>query len=102
MKLIFVSVLLAMVSLLSKEEQCDTLKFDLEITHTTDGLDNGKIEVTILESPSRVKAFLYGDKKNKNRLDVKIDKLVKLQAGTYVLVLQNKECSSVKNNIIIK
>jgi len=102
MKLFFISILLAITSLTSIEEQCDTLKFDLEITHTTGGHDNGKIEVIILASHSGVKAFLYGDKKSKNLLDVKINKLDNLQAGTYLLILQDNECSSVKRDIIIK
>ena len=102
MKIVIASVLVVIASFLPKEQECDQLKFDINVVHTTDGLDNGKIEVINIDSPSKVRAFLYGDNKGKNRLDVKIEKLDKLQAGTYILILQNKECSAVKRDIIVK
>jgi hypothetical protein len=102
MKLFFISVLLMGMSFLPKEEECDQLKFDTSIVHTTNGLDNGTIEIAIIKSSSKVRAFLYGDKKSKNRLDVRIDKLNKLPAGTYLLILQNNECSATKRNLVIE
>ena len=102
MKIVFASVLVIIASFLPKEQECDELKFEINVVHTTDGLENGKIEVIDIDSPSKVRAFLYGDKRDKNRLDVKAEKLDKLKAGTYVLILQNKNCSSVKRDIIVK
>ena len=102
MKIVFVSVLLFLASFISKEQECDQLKFEINVVHTSDGLDNGKIEVTNIDSPSKVRAFLYGDKREKNKLDVKVEKLEKLKPGTYILILQNKKCSSVKRDIIVK
>ena len=101
MKIVFVSVLVVIASFLPKEQECDQLKFDINVVHTTGGLDNGKIEVTNIESPSKVRAFLYGDKRE-NRLDVKVEKLDKLKSGTYILILQNKKCSTVKRDIVVK
>ena len=102
MKIVFASVLVVIASFLPKEQECDQLKFDVNVVHTTEGLDNGKIEVINIDSPSKVRAFLYGDKRDKNRLDVKVEKLDKLKAGTYILILQNKKCSSVKRDIVVK
>jgi len=102
MKIVFASVLVVLASFIPKEQECDQLKFDINVVHTTNGLDNGKIEVVNIDSPSKVRAFLYGDKRDKNRLDVKVEKLDKLKAGTYILILQNKKCSSVKRDIIVK
>jgi hypothetical protein len=102
MKLFFISVLLMGMSFLTNNEECDQLKFDINIVHTTSGLANGIIEVSVIKSASKVRAFLYGDKKSKNRLNVRIDKLNKLQAGTYLLVLQNNDCSTVKRNLVVK
>jgi len=90
------------MSYLPNEDECDQLKFDVSIVDTTNGLDNGTIEVSIVKSSSKVRAYLYGDKKSKNRLDVRIDKLNKLPAGTYLLVLQNNDCSAVKRNLVVK
>ncbi len=102
MKIAFVSVLVVLTSFLPKEQECDQLKFDINIVHTSDGLNNGKIEVSNVDSPSPVRAFLYGNGKDKNLLDVKIEKLIALKAGTYILILQNKKCSTVKRDIIVK
>ena len=102
MKVVLVSVLVVFSSFLPNEQECDQLKFEINIVHTTDGRDNGKIEVSNIDSPSQVKAFLYGNGKNKNKLDVKIEKLVKLGSGTYTLVLQNNKCSAVKRDIIVR
>ena len=102
MKIVFASVLVIIASFLPKEQECDELKFEINVVHTTEGHENGQIEVINIDSPSKVRAFLYGDKRDKNRLDVKVEKLDKLKAGTYVLILQNKNCSSVKRDIIVK
>ena len=102
MKIVFASVLVAILSFIPKEQECDQLKFDIHVVHTSSGLDNGKIEVSKIDSPSKVRAFLYGDNKSKNRLDVKVEKLIKLPAGTYILILQNSQCSSVTHDIIVK
>ncbi len=102
MKVFIFSLLLVISSFTYERQDCDQLKFEVNITHSSDGLNNGIIEVVELKSTSKVKAFLYGDKKSKNRLDVKIDKLNNLEAGKYLLVLQNKDCSSVKKDIIIQ
>jgi hypothetical protein len=102
MKIVLVGVLVIFTSFLPREQECDQLKFDINIVHTTDGQDNGKIEVSNINSPSQVKAFLYGNGKNKNKLDVKIENLEKLGVGTYTLILQNKKCSTVTRDIIIR
>ena len=102
MKIVLIGVLVVFTSFLPKEQECDQLKFEVNIVHTTDGRDNGKIEISNIDSPSEVRAFLYGNGKNNNVLDVKIEKLVKLGAGSYTLILQNKKCSAVKRNIIVR
>jgi hypothetical protein len=102
MKLFFIGVLFFTFTLVAGQPPCNGLKFEVKVTHTTDNLDNGKIEVTIIKSAAGVKAFLYGDKKSKNRLDVKPDQLTQLAAGTYQLVLQDNNCSTLKRDIIIK
>lgn len=102
MKFILISVLLAFSSFNTTSDICDDLKFDIEVTHTTNSLDNGIIDVTITKGNTSVKAFLYGKSRSNNKLNIKIDELKSLSSGTYTLVLQNKNCSSVKSDIIIK
>ena len=102
MKFILISVLLGFSSFSTTSDVCDDLKFDIEVTHTTDGLNNGKIDVTITKGLQNVKAFLYAKSRGNNRLNIKIDELKNLPSGTFTLVLQNKNCSSVKSDIIIK
>lgn len=102
MKVFLVSALLVVSSFTLEKRLCNQLKFDVSITHTSNDQNNGIIEVVDLKSTTKVKAFLYGDKKSKNRLDVKVEKLTNLESGKYLLVLQNNECSSVKKDIIIK
>lgn len=102
MKLLLISSVVFLLSFSSLQQACDDLKFDIKITNTTNGLNNGKIEITITRSSSKVHAFLYGDAKQKNKVDVDPDDLINLQAGTYMLVLQNDQCYEVKQDIIIK
>lgn len=102
MKLLLISSIVALMSFTVLQKSCDDLKFDIKITSTSSGLDNGKIEVTIIKSTSNVRAYLYGDTRKKNKLDVSVDDLINLEAGTYTLVLQNNDCSAVKRDIEIK
>jgi len=82
--------------------QCDGLKFEIEIIHTTSNLNNGIIEVTVIKSNSKVRVFLYGDLKSKNRLDVKPSELTQLAAGTYLLVIRDDKCNKIKRDIVIE
>lgn len=102
MKIFFVGVLIFTSSILAGQPPCEGLKFEIKVTNTSQSLDNGKIEVTIIKSAAGVKAYLYGDSKSKNRLNVKINKLTHLAAGKYILVLQDEKCSTVQRDIIIK
>lgn len=102
MKFLLISVLIAFSSFNSETEPCKDLTYDIKLTHTSGGQDNGIIEVTITKSASKVKTYLYSEGKTENKLDVKLDELTRLKAGTYMLVLQNDICYAVKRDIIIK
>lgn len=102
MKIILISVLLAFSSFNSAINECDELKFDFKIVNTSNGLDNGAIEVKITKSSSKVKAYLYSYGKSDNRLGVKTDELDNLRKGKYMLVLQNDNCFAAERDIIIK
>lgn len=103
MKSILLSFIILFLSFYSLgEDLCDNLKFTVEVSDTSQGLNNGEIKVVLKNKSSHVKAFLYGDKKAKNKLDISIDELTQLKPGSYILILQNKDCSSVKRDIIIK
>ncbi len=103
MKLVLFSIIIVLSSFSAVEDEfCDDLKFSIEVTHTSSGLDNGVIDVVIIKSESKAKAYLYGESKNKNKLDVELSELTGLKSGKYILVLQNKKCSTVEHDIIIR
>ena len=103
MKLFLVGLLFFTSIVWEVDPICDQLKFDVLISNTSSGQNNGKIEVVLENSgESNVRAYLYGDKRSKNKLDKKIDELTSLSKGTYILVLQNSECSSMKSDIVIE
>lgn len=102
MRLLILSSIVILLSFTVPLKKCDDIQYDIKILHTTGGLNNGKIEITITKSSSSVSAYLYGDVKSKNKLNVKIDQLNNLKTGVYILVLQNKECSTVQRDIIIR
>ena len=102
MKFVLLSLLVAYGYHMPDHDQCEQLKYSLEIIHTTNGLNNGKINVEIIKSQSEVTAYLYAESRANNKLGVKISKLVALPAGKYKLVLQNTECSIVEKNLIIE
>ena len=101
MKFIFISLLISFSSFNPPVDNCDDLKFEVKVTHTTNGLDNGIIDVTVTKGSSNLDVFLYGDIRSKNKLKVKIDELKNLASGTYILILQNDKCSTVKRDILI-
>ncbi len=104
MKFLLVSLLISFSYFNSQPESldCDDLKFNIEVIHTSNGLDNGIIDVTITKSTSKVKVYLYSEGKSANKLNIKLDDLKKLKAGTYMLVLQNDNCYAVKRDIVIR
>ncbi|MCB0496924.1 MAG: hypothetical protein KDC79_12370 [Cyclobacteriaceae bacterium] len=102
MRLLVISSIVMLFSFTIPNQECDDIKFDVEISNTTNGLNNGKIDVTIIKTSSKVRAYLYGDKRSKNKLNVEIDELKGLEAGKYTLILQNKVCSVVKQDIVIE
>lgn len=102
MKLLIFSSVVFLLSFTNLPQTCDDLKFDVKVTNTTNGQNNGKLDVTIIKSSSKIHAYLYGDTKSKNKLNVGLDDLINLESGTYTLVLQNNECSAVKQGIEIK
>lgn len=103
MKLFLVGILFFTSSIWEVDTICDQLKFDVIITNTSIGENNGKIEVILEDGEkSNIRAYLYGEGSSKNRLDKKIDELTDLSKGTYILVLQNSECSSMKSDIVIE
>ncbi len=84
---------------------CADLQYVLTVFDTTDGLNNGRIEVKITKSSSRVKAYLYSKKGNQrqNRKEgAELNTLINLAPGHYILVLQNRSCSVVEKDIHIK
>ena len=84
---------------------CDGLQYKLTITHTSNGENNGRIEVEIIKSSSRVRAYLYikkGNQRKNSKEDVSVDELTGLAAGHYVLILQDAKCSAVEHDLVIK
>lgn len=83
---------------------CHDLQYEVAVHHTTQGQANGWLEVKIIKSSSRVKAFLYRQKGSHqyDKHGVKPDELTGLAAGKYILVLQNKQCTVHQEDIEIR
>lgn len=102
MKLFLVGLLFFSSTFSFDEPPCDELQFEITVINTTQGLDNGKIEISLKKRASNVKANLFGDRSSKNRIGVKINELTKLSSGTYILILQNDKCFELKKDIVIQ
>jgi len=102
MKILLISGLLNLWAFLPGGINCDNLKLDISLTHTTNGKANGKIEVVVQRGAGPFKVFLFASKREDNLEDVKFKDLKDLKSGEYILVVQDKESNcTFKQNVII-
>lgn len=89
MKVLLLSGLLLISSYLSETSDCDSIQLVLDINHTTDGRNNGKINVTVEKGEAPFKIYLFADRRSDNLLDVKFKDLKNLKPGDYIIVVQD-------------
>jgi len=102
MKVLLFSGLLLVSTLFPAVTDCDSIQLDLQVTHTSDGNNDGKIEVSVEKGQAPFKVYLFADKRSDNLLDVKFKDLKNLKAGNYLLLVQDSggECTYRQNVII--
>ena len=102
MKLLIISGLFFVSALMPDNPVCDNLKFKTKITHTTAGVSNGEIVISIVKGKSPYKVFLFADKLENNLLDVGLDDLKNLAAGKYILVVQDAADCTKQEKLVLK
>ena len=102
MKVLLLSGLLFISTLTSEKSNCDNIQLDITITHSSQGSNNGKIEVEVKKGKAPFRAYLFADDKSNNLHDVALDELVSLSAGSYILVIQDANNCSVHKKIKLK
>jgi hypothetical protein len=70
--------------------ECDEIEVKLEITHTSEGKQNGKIVLNFEKSGTSYTCFVFSGSDNNNRLAVKDNEINDLQEGEYNLYIQDK------------
>jgi hypothetical protein len=67
---------------------CPEIKPEAAIKHTTSGLDNGEVAISI-ENKDQYTVFVFGP--DENRLNLKEFKIIGLKRGDYNIVVQDKK-----------
>jgi hypothetical protein len=102
MKVLLLSGLLFISTLNSEKSICDNIQLELSITNTTEGRDNGKIEVEVVKGKAPYKVFLFASKPKVNLVNIKIKDLKNLPAAEYLLIVQDQSNCRVQQTVIIK
>ena len=99
MKVLLFSGLLLVSTLFPTVTDCDSIQLDVQVTHTSEGKNDGRIAVTVEKGRPPFKVFLFADKRADNLLDVKFKDLKNLKAGDYMLLVQDSggECTFRQN-----
>jgi hypothetical protein len=71
--------------------ECDEIDVKLNITHTSDGKKNGKIEMNFEKPTTSYTCFIFSGADNNNRLAVKDNEINDLEKGEYNLYIQDKK-----------
>ena len=61
MKILLFSGLLFISTLVTEKSDCDSIQLDLGITHTSEGKNNGKIEVTVEKGRAPFTVYLFAE-----------------------------------------
>jgi hypothetical protein len=102
MKVLFVSVLFISSFMMPGELPCDGLKIETNITNTSNGENDGQISVTVVKGKAPYKVFLFAEKRENNRLDIKIKDLRKLASGKYILIIQDAGGCTTQETVFVK
>ena len=89
---LFIIPLLVLLSFKPKSQKdCDRIKIETEVTHTSGNADNGVINLNIQGVSGKYKIHLIGDSPGKNQLNLKVNQINNLSSGVYDIVLQDPE-----------
>jgi len=69
---------------------CEEIEVTLDITHTTDNQNDGKIVMKFKKSTTSYTCFVFSGANQDNRLDVKDNTISDLARGDYNLYIQDK------------
>lgn len=102
MKVLLFSVILFILANVPGIPVCNDIQLSLITTNTSEGQNNGKIEVKVEKGHPPFKVYLYAEKRKDNKLDIKFKDLENLAPGKYLLVVQDKGECTFQESIVIK
>lgn len=71
--------------------ECEEIEVKLDITHTSDSKQNGKIVMNFEKPATSYTCFVFSGADDNNRLAVKDNEINDLQKGEYNLYIQDKK-----------
>lgn len=84
-------------------QDCDKIEAETEVVNTSNGLDNGQVEVKVTKGSERGIKYIFcvvsGKVLNESRFEINI--LTGLPAGDYFCLISNADCTK-KINFTIK
>ena len=89
-----VSFILLLSFRLYTSGDCDRVKINADVIHTTDQQNNGSITLNLEGVSGKHKIHVIGGSQNQNQLNLKTDQINNLSSGVYDIVVQDpKGCT---------
>lgn len=85
----------------SIDPPCDDLKVEVEVTHTTDGLNNGSVEVEVIGGTAPYTYIFLDDNRNPITEVTSSNKVEGLSKGEMKYIVRDKKDCFVSDDLII-
>jgi hypothetical protein len=84
------------------KKACGEIIVSEKLIHSTNNLPNGEIHLSFEDKNEQYTLFLFGDIVSRNQLDIKSEKILGLEKGSYTLIIQSKAGCKKQLKITIK
>ena len=71
------------------DRPCEAISVEHNVRHTSQGLNNGAVDLIIKGGIQPYEISVIGDKRSKNKLNINLTRITDLQPGTYLIVIQD-------------
>ena len=87
--LVPITFLLFISSFVVSENDCDLVKVEAKVVHSTDGQNNGSITLSLEGVSGKRKIHVIGGSPGQNQLNLKSNQINNLSSGVYDIVVQD-------------
>jgi len=102
MKALIMSLLFFGSGYTQATDPCENTHLEISVSDTSDGINNGTIEIEVEKLTDPVKIYLYGDDRSQNQLNIKTKKIEHLAIGGYYLIVQDGAGCTKSKKVVIR